>query len=61
MKMPQTRGLSALLKAQTGALMVEYLVVTSVGLMIALALLGLGAALVDGVGHSLQILYSEYP
>lgn len=46
---------------QRGALVLEYVVVTMVGLMIATALLGLGASLVDLFGSSLQILYSEYP
>ena len=46
---------------QRGALVLEYVVVTMVGLMIATALLGLGASLVDMFGSSLQILYSEYP
>lgn len=46
---------------QSGALMVEYAVVTMVGLMIAMALLGLGVALVDAIGASLKVLYSEYP
>lgn len=46
---------------QSGALMVEYAVVTMVGLTIAMALLGLGVALVDAIGASLRVLYSEYP
>ena len=46
---------------QSGALMVEYAVVTMVGLVIATALLVLGVAMVNAFGPSLQILYSEYP
>jgi Flp pilus assembly pilin Flp len=46
---------------QSGAVMVEYAVVTMVGLTIAMALLGLGVALVDAIGASLRVLYSEYP
>jgi Flp pilus assembly pilin Flp len=46
---------------QRGALVLEYVVVAMVGLMIATALLGLGVAMVDAFGSSLQILYSEYP
>lgn len=46
---------------QRGALVLEYVVVTMVGLMIATALVGLGVAMVGAMGPSLQILYSEYP
>ena len=46
---------------ERGALVVEYIVVTMVGLVIATALVGLGVALVNSVGPSLSILYSEYP
>jgi hypothetical protein len=46
---------------QRGALVLEYVVVTMVGLMVATALVGLGVAIVNAVGPSLQILYSEYP
>jgi Flp pilus assembly pilin Flp len=46
---------------ERGALLIEYLVVTAVGLMIATALVGLGIAMVNAFGPSLQILYSEYP
>lgn len=41
--------------------MVEYAVVTMVGLMIAAALLGLGVAMVEAIGRSLTVLYSEFP
>ena len=44
-----------------GAVTLEYIVVAAAGLLIASALWGLGIALVDAVGPSLQILYSEYP
>ena len=52
---------SDILRDTRGALLLEYVVVTSVGLMIAAALVGLGVALVNAVGPSLQVLYSEYP
>jgi Flp pilus assembly pilin Flp len=48
-------------KDERGALVLEYAVVTMAGLMIATALVGLGVAIVNAVGPSLQILYSEYP
>jgi Flp pilus assembly pilin Flp len=51
----------ALAKDERGALVLEYVVVTMVGLMVATALVGLGVAIVDAAGPSLQILYSEYP
>jgi len=44
-----------------GSVPIEYLVVTSVGLFIAVGLGALGVALVDACGASLQILYSEFP
>jgi hypothetical protein len=44
-----------------GGISLEYLVVTSVGLFIALGLSALGVAMVDAYGASLQILYSEFP
>lgn len=51
-----------LARDQRGALVVEYAVVTMVGLMIATALVGLGVAMVnDAIGPALQILTSEYP
>ena len=46
---------------ERGSLVLEYVVVTMVGLMIAIALVGLGVAMVTAAGPSLQILYSEYP
>jgi len=46
---------------ERGALLVEYVVVAMVGLMTATALLGIGVAMIDAYGPSLQILYSEYP
>jgi hypothetical protein len=46
---------------ERGALVLEYVVVTMVGLMVATALVWLGVAIVNAVGPSLQILYSEYP
>jgi Flp pilus assembly protein TadG len=46
---------------ERGALVLEYAVVALVGLMAATALVGLGIAMVDAMGPSLQILYSEYP
>lgn len=46
---------------ERGALAIEYLVVTMVGLMVATALFGLGAVLVDGFGASIKALYTEHP
>jgi hypothetical protein len=46
---------------ERGALVLEYVVVAMVGIMTATALVGLGVAIVNAVGPSLQILYSEYP
>lgn len=46
---------------QRGALVLEYVVVAMVGIMVATALVGLGVAIVNAAGPSLQILYSEYP
>jgi Flp pilus assembly pilin Flp len=46
---------------ERGALAIEYLVVTMVGLMVATALFGLGAVLVDGFGASIKTLYTEHP
>jgi Flp pilus assembly pilin Flp len=46
---------------ERGALAIEYLVVTMVGLMVATALMGLGAVLVDGFGASIKALYTEHP
>jgi Flp pilus assembly pilin Flp len=54
-------GSRALAKDERGALVLEYVVVTMVGLMVATALVGLGVAMVNAAGPSLQILYSEYP
>ena len=44
-----------------GGISIEYLVVTSVGLFIALGLGALGVAMVDAYGASLQFLYSDVP
>jgi Flp pilus assembly pilin Flp len=52
---------SDLASDQRGALAIEYIVVTMVGLMIAAALTGLGVLLVDAFGRSLKVLYSEFP
>ena len=52
---------SRIARDQRGALVLEYVVVTMVGLMVATALVGLGVAMVNAAGPSLQILYSEYP
>lgn len=45
----------------SGAVLLEYVVVTMVGLTIAVALLGLGTGLVGGFTQSLSVLYGEYP
>lgn len=46
---------------ERGALAIEYLVVTMVGLIVAAALGGLGALMVDAYGATLKVLYSEFP
>jgi Flp pilus assembly pilin Flp len=51
----------ALRPDQRGALAVEYVVITMVGLIVAAALAGLGAVLVEAFGSSLKVLYSEFP
>jgi hypothetical protein len=52
---------SRIARDERGALVLEYVVVAMVGLMVATALVGLGVAMVNAAGPSLQILYSEYP
>jgi Flp pilus assembly pilin Flp len=56
-----TRDGVALARDERGALSVEYLVVTVIGLTVAAALGVLGVAMVGAYGQSLQVLYSEYP
>jgi Flp pilus assembly pilin Flp len=56
-----SNALSDVLADERGALAIEYIVVTMVGLMIAAALGGLGVVLVDAFGRSLKVLYSEFP
>lgn len=46
---------------ERGALVVEYLVVTMVGLMLTISLLGLGVMMVRGYGSSIKALYTEHP
>ena len=46
---------------ERGALVVEYLVVTMVGLMVTVSLLGLGVMMVKGYGSSIKALYTEHP
>jgi Flp pilus assembly pilin Flp len=46
---------------ERGAISVEYLIATVIGLSVAAALGVLGASMVNAYGQSLQILYSEYP
>jgi hypothetical protein len=57
----QSRIARNLIDDRRGALVLEYAVVAMVGLMVATALVGLGVAMVNAAGPSLQILYSEYP
>jgi Flp pilus assembly pilin Flp len=57
----QSRSARKLIDDRRGALVLEYAVVAMVGLMVATALVGLGVAMVNAAGPSLQILYSEYP
>jgi hypothetical protein len=57
-----SRTTSARLRADgRGFASSEYVVVTAIGLLIAIALAALGIELVASYGASLQILYSEYP
>jgi hypothetical protein len=46
---------------QSGSILLEYMVTTMVGLMIAAALGGMGIGMVRAFGPLIQILYSEYP
>jgi Flp pilus assembly pilin Flp len=46
---------------ERGALLVEYLVVTMVGLMLTVSLLGLGVMMVKGYSSSIKVLYTEHP
>ena len=55
------RAVTALLADQRGALLVEYLVVTTVGLTVAVALTALGVQLVGSFFDSLEVLYSHHP
>lgn len=60
----QGRGRSGeadLARDQRGAISIEYLTATAIGLTVAAALGVLGVAMVDAFGQSLQVLYSEYP
>jgi Flp pilus assembly pilin Flp len=50
-----------LARDQRGAVSLEYLTVTAIGLTVAAALGVLGVAMVDAFGQSLEVLYSEYP
>jgi hypothetical protein len=58
MQRAKQRRLSA---DERGALVVEYLVVTMVGLMLTVSLLGLGVMMVKGYGSSIKALYTEHP
>ena len=46
---------------QRGVILLEYVIVTAAGIVIAVALLGLGARLVTVFGSTMSVLYSEYP
>jgi hypothetical protein len=46
---------------QRGVILLEYVIVTAAGLVIAVALLGLGARLVTTFGSTMSVLYGEYP
>lgn len=46
---------------ERGGLSSEYLVLTAIGLSVAVGLGVLGASMARGYGESLQLLYSEYP
>jgi len=60
--MTPTRSPKITLFADTrGGISVEYLVLTSIGLMIVTGLAGLGLAMVHGYGRSLHILYGDCP
>ena len=51
----------ALRSDQRGVILLEYVIVTAAGVIIAVALLGLGARLVTTFGSTMSVLYSEYP
>jgi hypothetical protein len=46
---------------QRGVVLLEYVVVTMAGLIVAVALIGLGARMVTGFGLTMSVLYGEYP
>jgi Flp pilus assembly pilin Flp len=46
---------------ERGVVLLEYVIVTAASLVIAIALLGLGARLVTTFGGTMSVLYSEYP
>jgi hypothetical protein len=51
----------SLLRDRRGSLSTEYLVLTAMGLAVAIGLGAIGIAMVDGYGTSLQWLYSDVP
>lgn len=64
MKALRTRlqcAVTQLTRDESGAVLLEYAVVTLVGVTIAIALLALGTGLVSGFTSSLTVLYGEYP
>jgi hypothetical protein len=46
---------------QRGVVLLEYVIVSAAGVIIAVALLGLGARMVMKFGATMSVLYSEYP
>lgn len=50
-----------LARDDSGAVLLEYAVVTVIGVSIAVALLALGTGMVSGFSESLNVLYGEYP
>jgi hypothetical protein len=66
--MAQTKSLrrppslvSALAQDQRGGLSTEYLIMTGIGLVVAVGLGVLGAAMVPAYGATLQTLYADSP
>jgi hypothetical protein len=50
-----------LARDQRGGVSTEYLIVTGIGLVVAIGLGALGASMVPAYGASLQVLYSDSP
>jgi Flp pilus assembly pilin Flp len=57
----RTVGRRRLTADERGALAIEYVVITMVGLMVTAALLGLGVSMVNGYTLGIKALYTEHP